>query len=534
MADQTVNVYIVGHNRVSSASDAAGRSLSTLGTKMQAVGRSMTVGITLPVVAGFALAVREAQEAVKATAQTEAVIRSTGGAANVTKKEVEGLAEALSKKTAIDDEVIQSGENMLLTFTKIRNEAGEGNDIFNQATVAITDMSVALGQDMKTSAIQLGKALNDPIAGVTALRRVGVQLTDQQEEQIRKFVEAGDVLSAQKVILSEVMTEFGGSAEKAATPFDKMVVKMKDLAEKVGMRLIPVLTRLSEVVIKIADAFLSMPSWAQEFALGALAVSAAVGPMLQFGAAIIRVAGVVPGVAGGLARLLPLLAAHPILAGVAAAGFVALAASMHSGKNIAEQSESTYRRMDSVTKLLSDSTRRATADERAANETRRASKQAIEDQTRALNGWRDAQTAGANASIRIEQAQVAYNQAIQDYGIGSLEARQAEVDWKGSIDQKVVSMQRAGESTQSQIDTLNFLAGTVAPGSPLQAYLATYVARLQSSEGIRQAQLLLDTAQANAALDALEARINTPKIMTIIANTDFVQDLINGGPGART
>ena len=59
-----------------------------------------------------------------------------GGSANVTAKQVDKLSASLMEKSGVDDEVIQSGENMLLTFTKIRNEAGKGNDIFNQATKA--------------------------------------------------------------------------------------------------------------------------------------------------------------------------------------------------------------------------------------------------------------------------------------------------------------------------------------------------------------------------------------------------------------
>src|SRR5262245_39764661 len=65
-------------------------------------------------------------------AQTEAVLKSTGGAANVSAKQVEGYATALMRKSGVDDEAIQSGENLLLTFTNIRNETGKGNQIFKQ------------------------------------------------------------------------------------------------------------------------------------------------------------------------------------------------------------------------------------------------------------------------------------------------------------------------------------------------------------------------------------------------------------------
>jgi phage-related minor tail protein len=65
----------------------------------------------------------------------------------------------------------------------------------------MTDMSVALGTDASGSAIQLGKALNDPIKGVAALQKVGVSFTESQKEQIKTLVETGDTLGAQKIIL---------------------------------------------------------------------------------------------------------------------------------------------------------------------------------------------------------------------------------------------------------------------------------------------------------------------------------------------
>jgi phage-related minor tail protein len=133
----------------------------------------------------------EMMESQRVTAQTNAVLKSTGGIANVTAKEVEKLAGSLSKKTGVDDEVIQSGENILLTFTRIRNETGKGNDIFNQATKATLDLSVAMHKDLNSAAVLVGKALNDPLKGLTALQRVGVTFSAQQKEQIKHLVDTG-------------------------------------------------------------------------------------------------------------------------------------------------------------------------------------------------------------------------------------------------------------------------------------------------------------------------------------------------------
>jgi hypothetical protein len=122
----------------------------------------------------------------------------------------------------------------------VRNEVGKGNKIFDQATQIVVDMSTALGQDLKSSSIQVGKALNDPIKGVTALQRVGVSFTKQQKDQIKTLVDSGKTLDAQKLILRELGKEFGGAAEAAATPMDKLRVKVGNLEETIGTKLIPI------------------------------------------------------------------------------------------------------------------------------------------------------------------------------------------------------------------------------------------------------------------------------------------------------
>jgi hypothetical protein len=203
---------------------------------------------------------------------------------------VENLAAAIAKKTGIDDEAIQSGENLLLTFTNIQNRVGEGNDIFNQATQTITDMSVALGQDFKSSAIQVGKALQDPILGMTALRRVGVSFTEKQTEMVGKWVEQGQVLRAQKFILGELTREFGGSAEAQATASGKMSVALGNLGEQVGKFVAPAFTFLAEKLTVVAN-FLRQnvgPAFreAKQFVMDLWATlqegSSALGPIIEW------------------------------------------------------------------------------------------------------------------------------------------------------------------------------------------------------------------------------------------------------------
>jgi hypothetical protein len=151
--------------------------------------------------------------------QTTNVIKSTGGAAGVTAEHVEDLASALENTTATEAESVQEGANLLLTFKNIRNEAGDGNDIFDQTTVAMVDMARAMGTDAKGGAIQLGKALNDPVKGIAALSRVGITFTDDQKELITTLTESGQVMEAQKIILAELNSQFGGSAAAYAETY---------------------------------------------------------------------------------------------------------------------------------------------------------------------------------------------------------------------------------------------------------------------------------------------------------------------------
>src|SRR5690348_10210996 len=174
----------------------------------------------------------ETEQAQASMAQTVAVLKSTHDASGETAQAVADLATQYSHLTLFSDDTVQAAENMLLTFTNI------GHNIFPQATKTVLDMSQALGQDTKSSAIQLGKALNDPIQGITALQRVGVTFTDSQKALIKSLVDSGNTAGAQKVILQELQREFGGSAEAAGKTFPGQLQILKqsldDVKQKIG------------------------------------------------------------------------------------------------------------------------------------------------------------------------------------------------------------------------------------------------------------------------------------------------------------
>jgi len=323
MAEKTLKVKYVG-DEASLKRTVAGidRMHASLGSKVRGIGTTVArglgtaakaSGVALLAIGGFAL--KAAAEAQTVGAQTRAAIESTGGAAGVTAKQVDALATSIQGYSGISDEAVASGANMLLTFTNIKNAAGEGNDIFDQSTKVLADMSTALGTDMKTSAIGLGKALNDPVRGVTALRRVGVSFTEAQEKQIAAMVKAGDTMGAQKLILGELTTEFGGSAKAIGSTFTGQLNIAKETVgnalESIGGTLI---TKLGPILPTITNAIMSLVNIVGPV-LGQLlgVVAKTIGELLPILAPVVRVlgtqlAGVVRQLAPLLKQLLPPLA----------------------------------------------------------------------------------------------------------------------------------------------------------------------------------------------------------------------------------
>jgi hypothetical protein len=147
----------------------------------------------------------------KAETKVQQAIKSTQGVASRTLEQLKQQAKDLQKTTLFgDEEILKGATATLLTFTKISGEQ------FDEAQKVVLDLSTAMGTDLQSASLQVGKALNDPILGVTALARSGIQFTQQQKDVIKSLAETGKVAEAQKLILQELNTQFGGQAEAAA------------------------------------------------------------------------------------------------------------------------------------------------------------------------------------------------------------------------------------------------------------------------------------------------------------------------------
>lgn len=263
--------------------DLAQRKLSSVGKQMQKAGeglqnfgQSMSLAVTAPLVALGATSAQAAIESREAMAQVESALASMGDAAGRTLPQLQEQAAALQKlSTFDDDDILKSVTANLLTFGNVSGDA------FDRAQLAAVNLSARLGQDLQSSAIQLGKALNDPIKGVTALSRAGVSFTADQKAMIAAMVEAGNTAGAQSLILDELEKQYGGAAKAArdAAPGSDQIDKWREVQERIGELVLVMGERLLPVVDKILKAFLSLSPEMQTAVVGFAAVAAAIGPV---------------------------------------------------------------------------------------------------------------------------------------------------------------------------------------------------------------------------------------------------------------
>jgi hypothetical protein len=258
-----LNVEILGEfKKLTAATQGAQNSLGGMQKKMSSVAKGIgrvvgALGISLgfaAIVRGFKDATRAAEEAKTADARIDAIAESMNEfgnqAAKVTRR-IKDYAEQQSLSVAVDDEVIKATQAKLLTFRNLTRTADVMGGAFDRATMAAIDMAAAGFGSAESNATQLGKALNDPIKGITALNRAGIQFTEDQKALIESLVESGNVLEAQDMILKEIEAQVGGTARATANASDKMRIAFGEVQESIGQVLLPLFEKITNWFIGV-------------------------------------------------------------------------------------------------------------------------------------------------------------------------------------------------------------------------------------------------------------------------------------------
>jgi hypothetical protein len=208
------------------------------------------VALTGLAVAGVGLA-KIGEEAATSNARITKIAESMGlfGAeAGAVSKRLQDLAKQTALSTGVDIDSIKATQAKMLTFKELAKSANVVGGEFDRATKAAINLAAAGFGEAETNAVQLGKALQDPIKGITALARSGVTFTDQEKAKIKTLVESNKTLEAQQLILSAIETQVGGVAEATANASDKINQAFKIFGQELGVLLLPVFEKITSAI----------------------------------------------------------------------------------------------------------------------------------------------------------------------------------------------------------------------------------------------------------------------------------------------
>ena len=180
------------------------------------------------------------------------------------------LAEATARQIGVDNLSIKATQAKLLTFKNLAATADEVGSSFDRATMAALDMASAGFGSAEQNAVQLGKALEDPIKGITALAKSGITFTASEKKKIEALVKSNKLLEAQDMILQAIEKQIGGTAKATANDTDKMKEGFRQFQQQLGSALLPVLAKITPLLTGLA-------SWATKNKTAFIIIASVIG-----------------------------------------------------------------------------------------------------------------------------------------------------------------------------------------------------------------------------------------------------------------
>ena len=170
------------------------------GSKMANFGKKAAAAFAVAGIAAAAFAVKFAKDAIvageaaaTANARIEQINKSMGlfgESTNEVNKALIDYAEKTARATGVDTNSIKATQAKLLTFKELAATANEIGGNFERSTKAAIDLGAAGFGTAELNAVALGKALNDPIKGISALSRNGITFTESEKDRIKVLVES--------------------------------------------------------------------------------------------------------------------------------------------------------------------------------------------------------------------------------------------------------------------------------------------------------------------------------------------------------
>lgn len=194
-----------------------------------------------------------AEQADKRVQRIAVSMRLFGLQTSTVTQRVLDYADALERETGVTAETIKAAQAKLLTFRQLALTADTAGGAFDRATQATIDMAAAGFGSAEQNAVQLGKALEDPIKGVNSLRRSGITFTESEKAKLKVLVDTGKILEAQTTILEAVETQVKGTAASTALATDRIRNGFGEVTDAIGSYMIPIMDRLADAVVRVGE-----------------------------------------------------------------------------------------------------------------------------------------------------------------------------------------------------------------------------------------------------------------------------------------
>ena len=229
--------------------------LGGLGGNLKKLGGLIAGAFSVAAISSFTKeAILGAEAAQKASNRLAAVAKSMGIFGTETgavTKRLNAFAESQEFTLGVDADIIKSTQAKLLTFKGLAGTADEQGAAFDRATKAALDLAATGFGTAEGNAVQLGKALNDPVKGISALARSGVTFTETEKAKIKELTASGKLLEAQDMILGALETQVGGTAAATATASVKMGLAFNAMKDGVGEALLPAFEGLTTALMPV-------------------------------------------------------------------------------------------------------------------------------------------------------------------------------------------------------------------------------------------------------------------------------------------
>ncbi len=186
------------------------------------------------------------------------------GAATGDLQKLQAIASDLGEQTLFNQEDFTKGFALLTSFRAI------GQDSFERVATAAADMAATTKQDVNSSLLQLAKALENPVEGMSALSRSGTTFTQVQKDIVKGLVDSNKTLEAQSYILDLVEEQYRGNARAAAVGLagaqDTLSESIRDFNEVVGqIALEPTIAATNALIDLFKVATSELTEWNKAF-----------------------------------------------------------------------------------------------------------------------------------------------------------------------------------------------------------------------------------------------------------------------------